>query len=79
LTRIAQQLVVQDNARSATVRNITRTNAAANWMTFSTPIEFVEEFFVRRHIHGANASYDEATVSREYLRTIRDHIRRSRG
>lgn len=42
------------------------------------PIEYVEEFFVRRHIHGQNASYDEATVSREYLRTIRDHIRRSR-
>ncbi|MFM7048312.1 MAG: hypothetical protein ACKOXA_02010 [Polynucleobacter sp.] len=47
-------------------------------MTFSTPIEYVEEYFVRRHIHGQNASYDEATVSREYLRTIRDHIRRSR-
>ena len=43
------------------------------------PIEYVEEFFVRRHIHGANASYDEATVSREYIRTIRDHIRRSRS
>jgi len=43
------------------------------------PIEYVEEFFVRRHIHGRNASYDEATVSREYLRTIRDHIRRSRS
>lgn len=43
------------------------------------PIEYVEEFFVRRHIHGQNASYDEATVSREYLRTIRDHIRRSRS
>lgn len=43
------------------------------------PIEYVGKFFVRRHIHGANASYDEATVSREYIRTIRDHIRRSRS
>lgn len=43
------------------------------------PIEYVEEFFVRRHIHGQNASYDEATVSGEYIRTIRDHIRRSRS
>lgn len=43
------------------------------------PIKYVEEFFVRRHIHGQNASYDEAAVSREYLRTIRDHLRRSKG
>lgn len=44
----------------------------------SIPIELVAEHFVRRHIHGNNASFDEPTVSHEYLRTIREHLRRSR-
>lgn len=45
----------------------------------AVPIDYVEEPFVRRHIHGQNASFDESTASKEYLQAIRAHLRRSRS
>ncbi len=43
------------------------------------PIHFVEEPFVRRFIHGQNASFDESTTSKEYLQAIRAHLQRSKS
>lgn len=39
-------------------------------------LEYVEEEFVIRHIHGNNASFDEIASKREYLRAIRAHVKR---
>jgi glycosyltransferase involved in cell wall biosynthesis len=51
-------------------------NLAIRLKEYGIPINFVDQSFVKRHIHGANASYDEVTVSREYLRNIREHRKR---
>ncbi len=51
-------------------------NLAIRLKEHGIPIEYVDQAFVKRHIHGANASYDEATVSREYLWNIREHRKR---
>jgi glycosyltransferase involved in cell wall biosynthesis len=51
-------------------------NLAIRLKEYGIPINFVDQSFVKRHIHGDNASYDEVTVSREYLRNIREHRKR---